>query len=457
MIRLPFYRPPPAIGLAWSEDTLHVASLISTTDSHTAGPSALIPWPRADLKPADPSAMGTTLRQALAAAGIRSRTCIAALPNAWIMSATVVLPDLSAEDLEAFVEITAERSFPYAPDELQIVRSVAQLSSGPELTLLAVRRASLEKFQAVLVAAGLKPLGLTFGLPLVDELSATNGSSQVTLLVESDRTVLLATADQHVVSLRDLDSVTDSASALIRGLRLSWEQFSTDFRAGLCQLHVLGSANQLGTVTPQLAKWSGHAGIHVERLEINDLGARIAAAVARLRQEKSPRLLQFLPPPPTVWEQLTARFPRRRLGTLAYAGGSVLLLMLLALAWQSFTLWRLRDQWTEIQPQVAVTDSLQANIRQFRAWSDTIPENLSILKLISDTFPRTGVVTAKNIDIRDSSTVTITGTTTDNSALLETLDTLRQSSAVSGVKLDQIRGRAPAQFTFKFTWKGSGS
>ena len=129
---------------------------------------------------------------------------------------------------------------------------------------------------------------------------------------------------------------------------------------------------------------------------------------------------------------------------------------MIALSWQAFTLWRLREQWIEIKPAVTVTENLQANIRQFRSWSDTNPDNLSILLLVSDIFPRTGVVTAKNVAINDSSFVTVTGTTTDNSALLQALDSLRRTAAVSDVKLDQIRGRSPAQFTFKFTWKGQG-
>ena len=151
-----------------------------------------------------------------------------------------------------------------------------------------------------------------------------------------------------------------------------------------------------------------------------------------------------------------ARLPRQRMGSLAAIGGAAVGLLLLALVWQSFTRWRLREQWIEIKPAVTVTESLQANIRQFRSWSDTTPDNLSILLLVSNIFPRTGVVTAKNVAINDSAVVTITGTTTDNSALLQALDALRRTPSVSEVKLDQIRGRSPAQFTFKFTWKGQG-
>ena len=42
--------------------------------------------------------------------------------------------------------------------------------------------------------------------------------------------------------------------------------------------------------------------------------------------------------------------------------------------------------------------------------------------------------------------------------LLRTLDLLRQSKEVQGLKIEQIRGKTPAQFTFTFRWIGtSGS
>ena len=457
MIRLPFFRPPPALGLAWSDDHLHVASLSRSPAGVSAGPGARIPLPRAELTLADPASAGTALRQALKDAGISTRPCVAALPSDWVMSAAVNLPDLSTEDLADFVATTAERSFPFPPEDLQIVRSEVTFSSRRQLTLLAARQTSVEKFRQLLLAAGLKPLGLTLGLPLLSEFTSSGGQAQLTLVLEPNRSLLLATADHKVVGLRELDAFSDSASALVRGLRLSWEQFAPDFRSSLSQLQVCGHEDQLDLAQPHLKRWAESAALYLAPLPATDLGVHTAWAIAQLWESKSPQVLQFLPPAPTALERLMARFPRQRLGTLAAIGAAGVLLLLLTLGWQAFTVWRLRDEWTAIQPQVAVTETLQANIRQFRTWSDTTPENLSILRLVSDVFPDTGIVTAKNVDIRDSSTVSVTGTTTDNGALLEILDALSRTPAVSDVKLDQIRGRSPAQFTFKFIWKGAGA
>ena len=54
-----------------------------------------------------------------------------------------------------------------------------------------------------------------------------------------------------------------------------------------------------------------------------------------------------------------------------------------------------------------------------------------------------------------SPAVTVTGTARDNASLLRTLDLLRQSKEVQGLKIEQIRGKTPAQFTFTFRWVGT--
>jgi hypothetical protein len=50
--------------------------------------------------------------------------------------------------------------------------------------------------------------------------------------------------------------------------------------------------------------------------------------------------------------------------------------------------------------------------------------------------------------------VSVTGTARDNASLLRTLDLLRQAKEIQGLKIEQIRGKTPAQFTFTFRWVG---
>ena len=45
----------------------------------------------------------------------------------------------------------------------------------------------------------------------------------------------------------------------------------------------------------------------------------------------------------------------------------------------------------------------------------------------------------------------------DNTALLKTTDDLRKVKEVQGLKIEQIRGKAPQQFTFTFRWNVNSS
>ena len=62
---------------------------------------------------------------------------------------------------------------------------------------------------------------------------------------------------------------------------------------------------------------------------------------------------------------------------------------------------------------------------------------------------------AKSFEIHAPANVSVTGTARDNASLLRTLDQLRQAKEVQGLKIEQIRGKTPAQFTFTFRWVGT--
>ena len=56
------------------------------------------------------------------------------------------------------------------------------------------------------------------------------------------------------------------------------------------------------------------------------------------------------------------------------------------------------------------------------------------------------------IEIRHGSTISCTGVAKDNSSLLKTIDRLRGSPQVRDLRVEQIRGKSPLQFTFNFQW-----
>ena len=106
--------------------------------------------------------------------------------------------------------------------------------------------------------------------------------------------------------------------------------------------------------------------------------------------------------------------------------------------------------------KVGQLQAIQDNIRQYRSWYDGSCRNLAILRELSLAFPEDGSVTAKNIEVRDGSTVTCSGTARDNRALLRAVEKLRAVPRVSDVSVGMTRGRSPMQFTFSFHWGEGG-
>ncbi len=103
-------------------------------------------------------------------------------------------------------------------------------------------------------------------------------------------------------------------------------------------------------------------------------------------------------------------------------------------------------------PRVQELEATQQRIRQFRPWFDDSLRSLSVLRLLTEAFPEDGVVSAKAVEIRDQGTVTCSGLARDNQALLKTMEKLRAAKPVADLKVDQIRGKSPMQFTFDFRW-----
>ena len=67
--------------------------------------------------------VGREIRNQLDAEQIRERWCAVCLPVNWALTLTVKLPEIPEEDIADFLQIEAERGFPYSPQELMIAHS----------------------------------------------------------------------------------------------------------------------------------------------------------------------------------------------------------------------------------------------------------------------------------------------------------------------------------------------
>lgn len=454
------------LGLAFADGHLracHVTRAKGANEVVKAASAALT----LDLLHPESELVGREIRNHLDAAGLRERHCVVALPAGWIMSQHTTVPDLSPEDAVSFLQIEAERGFPCDPAQLQIARSFHRSAGVAYVTQLAVRKEQLEQLAAVVKAAGLKSVSFSLGLAALPGVIAPVGQGRITVAVEPKGATLLISAGGGIAALRTCEASVDSevgeqvvnGNAVARELRITFEQVPADLRADLRQLALCGDETMCRQLAEKLAEWAGAEGLAVTRSPATQhpISDQIAEQVAARWLAAEGADLEFLPPHPGRWALMVARYHSKRLATAGFAVGGVAVLAAGFFAWQEFRRWSLRAEWEAMAVEVKALDAVQDRIREFRPWYDESFRDLTILSRVTECFPDNGSVTARSVEIHGitTQTVSISGTARDNASLLRTLDQLRKVKEVQAVKVEQIRGKVPAQFTFTFRWKGN--
>ena len=415
-----------------------------------------------DLLPPEVELVGREIKNHLDAAGIRERHCVVGIPGRWVMSQHTQVPDMAPDDTASFLQIEAEKGFPVDPANLQIARSFHRSAAGAYVTQLAVRREQIEQLRAVLKAAGLKPVSFSLGLAVLPEANVPAGSGRIVVAVNPSGVSLLVAAGGGIAAFRTCEANIESeagekivnGAAVARELRITFEQVPPELRADVRELFLTGETTMVRQLAESLAEWAKAAGLTVTRGDLpeKNLPAEMAQRLASHWLEGSPPDLEFLPPHPGRWALLMARYNSKRLATVGFAVAGAAVLALGGFGWQEFNRWSLRSEWSGMEAQVKALDAVQGRIREFRPWYDTSFRSLSILKRITECFPDNGSVTAKSFEVHGNAVVTISGTARDNASLLRVQELLRKAKEIQSLKIEQIRGKTPMQFTLTFRW-----
>jgi len=423
----------------------------------------------------DPALVGREIRKQLDAAGIRERRCVVGLPLNWMLTLTASLPDLPEPDIASFLDIAAERGFPYSPGALLIAHSRFQLGAvGPTATLVAVPREHVAHLEAALRAAQLRPVSFSLGIAALQPPGANPTEGVLALVPGQSSIALQVTVGGGVAVLRLVEDAFELDGAerrlqmdhLIRELRITLGQLPAVIRDSVRRLRVFGRTQAADELIAQLTPRLPELGLSAEHLTQQPPGSSsfqlppdhiLSPALSLALQHLSGKrpTLEFLPPKVSPWQRLQARYPAGKLAYASAAVGAIALLTLAAFLIQQWQLAHWRAQWVAMETDVAQLEAIQRDIQAYRPWFDDSFRCLTILQRLTETFPETGSVTAKTSEIRPTSVV-CTGTATDNQALLQTLDRLRLSSGVASPQVEQIRGTSPLQFTFNFQWTEGG-
>jgi hypothetical protein len=420
---------------------------------------------------AEPELAAQEIRGHLDKAEVRERNCVVCLPLNWAMALQTRLPELPEADLAEFLQIEAERGFSVSPEAMSIVSTRYSLGPGESYaTQVMIPNDPLLKLEAVLRRARLVPLAFSLGLPILEQGSSLSTEGMVSLEVGHVSVGLQVNTRHGLVALRTLDQVLEDVDgrqhfnvpALYRELRITLGQMQPEIRASIRKLRVYGASTALDTAYGELKTRASALGLDVERVTAvaPDGGVKlppqtpVQSATVLAAKFLSGLVItpDFLPPKVSAWTRLTAKYSAKK---LVYAAGAVVVAALVVLGLftvQQLELRELGTQWNSMSRKVRDLEEIQQDIKRFRPWFDESVRSLSILKRLTEAFPEENSVTAKTLEIRDSSLVTCTGTADSRQALYKTLDHLRSAPQVSEIKVDQEKGASPVQFSFNFQW-----
>jgi len=425
-----------------------------------------------------PELVGREIRNCLDQAGVRERRCTVCVPLNWALAIQATIPEMPESDVASFLEIEAEKSFPYSPDALTMATSRCRGITGDgHATVVAIPRNHLEQLEAVLKAAQLRPIGFSLGITALQDPEKESSNGIIALVPGENAIDLQISFAGGVAALRSLEDAVETegvqkrldAEQLAREIRVTLGQLPDGVRGVLRKIRIFGTSDPAQRLAQELVGPVSSMGLQVELVRTfapdefrsrppADTPVSGAFSLAARRLTNIPWRMEFLPPKVSAWQQLTARFASRKLGWIGAAAGAAAALILGAMLFQHWQLSRLNSQWAGMTKEVAELEAMQGQIRLYRPWFDDSCRSLSILRRLSEAFPDTGAVTAKSVEIRDSSTITCSGTARDNQSFLHMLDQLRVAREVGNVKVDQLRGKAPLQFTLNFQWgPGGGS
>jgi hypothetical protein len=426
---------------------------------------------------ADPELVGREIRNHLDAAEIRERVCVVGLPLKWSLMAHAEIPDLPEADVESFLKIEAERGFPSDLETLLVSTSRCKLPSGKqEALMVGIPRNHLELIERTFRAAKLKPISFSLGITAVQPPSMDPSNAIIALAIGESHVGLQITYGGAVAAIRTLEGAVEMegsrrklhADLVARETRITLGQLPAELREAVRRIRIFGSREVAQQLADEMELRLESTGLKIElitRYAPGEFGLQlpvetsispaVSLAASRLAGRKAP--LEFLPPKVTAWQQLQNRYSSGKLRTVGLIGGSLVGVLAAALLFQQWQLVKYRSQWNGMATRVRELSGVQDQIVQFRPWFDDTFRAMGIMRQLASAFPEDGVVTAKSLEIRDLNTVTCTGTTRDNKALIDTLGRLRTNNSVSEVRVTSIRGsKPPLQFSFDFRWTQGG-
>jgi len=385
-----------------------------------------------------------------------TKDCIVVLPSHLAPSVILKVPDIDPEDQRGFIQIQAEQQLPLPLSEVHLATYEFQIGKQDHALVVGLRRDTVSKLKEAVIANGLQVASITVDIAgVVDHAVDGNDSlADSCQLIQGQSSLTMVThAGGGPTGLRHFHLVNGGmdAATLERELRITLGQFP---QSSGSQLTTIRTAKLPGVNSEQPVPVSEHRSLAdlnvVDGTEASDLFVSIASSF--FLRGVSP--LEFLPSKASRFDRIYGQFNSRR--NLWVGLMSAVALTAIAFLYQVFRLDDLQKDWNSMKDSVAVVESVQAKIREFRPWFDSSVPSLTTARAITRAFPDTGGIWLKQLNIRNDSKVMATGSSRDQNSLLAILDKLRITSGISNLELKSQQGSDPIFFSFEFDWNSSG-
>ncbi len=420
-----------------------------------------------DILSGDSELIGAEIRKSFDEAGIREKNCVLSLPLSLVYFFQPEIPGgLSGSDAESYLRLQAEKGLPFPAEDA----AISTLShTGPDgsrrAMIAAVPMQHILTLKKILKSAHLNPLSMTLG---ITSLFGTDHSQPQILLLAHDEGFDLAIGNRKsifgirsfpgTIRMEKEEPVID-AEMIVREMRISLGFLPEDVRRGLKEVRIAGTRRLQEETVRELGTPLKRIG-----LEITDMatlregmgqGAAIsphayAAAVDYLIGPDA--VFEFLSPSNGRFAKIAGQISSRRFLWMSGAGTAIVLIAGGAFLVQSLILQRYESKWAAMSARVEKATLIQDNLRKYRPWHDESFPSLSMLKQITESFPEKGDVWVKSLEIRDMTTIQITGEAKNNKVWLEMLGTLRNNPAIKDLKVTQVREDGDVlQFSMMFS------
>jgi hypothetical protein len=415
----------------------------------------------------DPQLVGRELRRHLEEAGIGERRCIVSLPLRWAFVAPVdVPPELAAEDRDSYLELHAERSFPFGLEDL--VRSTTWPRPG-RATIVAIPLSYLNPLLAALTAAHLKPVAITLGI-LSLEGAAPGGARRegVDLLVGADGLEMAVRAGDGYAALRtlddailrDVDGTRFDGEMISRQMRITLGQLPAEMLGGVRRVTIHGAESLMRPLVEELRPTLAKLDLTLETAwaaEVKGSGLEAAPQVIgagmRCLQGLSP-VVDFLPQRESRWGAARRRIASRR---SIWMGAAAALLVLAGggtYGYQTYQLQRLQARWDAIGGDVKRVEEVEARVAKFRPWFDADAPSLRIWNDVATAFPERGTVWMTSLKITNLTDVVCDGKASDQNQYYRTTDSLMGMDGVRNFNTVKIgNDDRTLLFQFNFNWE----